>query len=92
MGDLNADFGTVGVHAVDQLFERLLLLVIPQAQAIRADATVRRDIGHLDDNQADTTDSAAGVVHKMPIVRHTVGGRILTHRRHHHAVFEFEIF
>ena len=92
VGDLNADFRAVLMHAGDDFFKHIALFVVPQAQAVWRNAAVGRDIGHLDNNQTHAADGAGGVMHFVPVVRHTVLRRVLAHRRHHHSVAQREVF
>ena len=50
-----------------------------------------RDADHLGEDQPRSADGARAVMHQVPVGRHAVLGRILAHRREHHAVRDLHL-
>ena len=57
-----------------------------QAGAAGGDARIGGDAGHLRVQEPGAAQSACAVVHQMPVIGRALHGRVLTHRRDHHAV------
>ena len=92
MSDLDTDFGTLGVHAIDDTPKGIGLFIIPKPKTAWRDTTIGCNIGHLNDNQPHTTDGSADIMHIVPVIWHPISGLVLAHRRHDDAVFERQIF
>jgi len=94
MGDLDPDFGAVGVNPVDDPGESRNVLVRPKPQVGIRNASVRFHIRHFHDDQANPADRPAEIMDVMPFVRLAVlgGDGVLHHGRHDDAVFELQSF
>src|SRR4030095_14625725 len=62
-----------------------------QAGAAGRNATLRRNAGHLRENEARPALGALGQMHEMPTRRHPPAGPILGHRRDDDPVLETQI-
>src|SRR5205809_8134315 len=63
------------------LREHLNVPILPDAQVLWTDPSLRKNRGRLRQDESCATDSAAAEMNKMPVVRVSVLARILTHRR-----------
>ena len=84
--DLNARHRAVRLYKFRDACERRDVFFAPETEAARRDAAFRRNRRGLDDDESRAADRARAEMHKMPVIRHAVRGRILAHRRHADAV------
>ena len=91
MGELDCD-RHVGMSAnqFQNLGQRGLVLVRPEAEIVRADAAFRHDSRRLDNQEACARQRKVAQVNRMPIRRAAILGRILAHGRNHDAVAHVE--
>jgi len=69
------------VKEVDDALEAGNMLVFPEAEVLRSDATLGRDSGGFGEYEPGASDGAAAEVDEMPVVRETVFGGVFAHRR-----------
>src|ERR1700760_4396101 len=67
------------------------LFIFPDAQVIRRYPPFRRDSRHLCNDQPCPTHSPAAKMHKVPVSRYSVMGRILTHGRNDDTISQNDI-
>ena len=91
MCKLHAEFGdAVGAAEIVYAFERRLVIVGIHAGAFRRNSPDRSDIGHLAHHQSGATEREAAEMHQVPIVRRSVAGVVLAHRRDDDAIGQCE--
>ncbi len=61
--------------------QRRNVLVLPEAQILRADAAFRCNSSRFGENQAGSADSAAAQVNQVPVVGEAVFAGVLAHGR-----------
>ena len=76
---------------VDDAFPGCFVLGCVQPGAAGRNAALRRNAGHLGDNETRPALGAFGQMHEMPIRRRAVDGPILRHRRDDDPVLEMQI-
>ena len=64
----------------------LNVIILPDAQILRTDASVRQNCSGLSEEQTSAANCAAAKVDKMPVIRISITARILAHGRHRNAV------
>ncbi len=91
MGELDGD-RHVGMpaHGFENPRERRLVLVGPETEVVRADATLRDDGGRFDDEETGSREREVAQMNRVPIRRAAVFGRVLAHGRDDDAVSHFE--
>jgi hypothetical protein len=88
MGKLNAGNCSLFADEAGDGEERLSVAVSPDAAVVGADPPLGADRGRFDHDQPGATDGAASEVNEMPVGRHSVPARILTHGGYEDAVSE----
>ena len=91
MSQLDGGHATLLLREARDARQRLDLPVIPDAEIARADPSLRRHRRCLDDHQRSAADSAAAVMHEMPVRRHAVACRVLAHGRDADAVGQDDV-
>jgi len=74
------------MHALKRGF----VLVRPHARALRRDAPLRIDVGHLGHHQPGGAERERAEVHQVPVIGRAVVGIVLAHWRHRDAVGQSE--
>ena len=92
MGELDAQLGALGVHQLDDGRERIALVIIPQAQVLRADPAFRHHAGGLHDHPTCTSARERTVVHQVPGDRDPIllVNNVLAHRGYPDAVADLQ--
>ncbi len=92
MAELDGDLRVgLGVDEIDDALPGRLVLGRVEAGAAGRDAPLRRDAGHLGEDEAGAALGALGVVHEVPVRRRAVDGAVLRHRRDHDAVLQAHV-
>ena len=86
MSELYASERTLRFHEAHDARQRVALRIVPQAEAIRRNATLGLGMRDFGKDDARAADRARRKILKMPVVGHPVVRRILAHRRHHDAI------
>jgi hypothetical protein len=73
---------------VDAALEAGNVRIVPDAEIAHRAAAATLDLGRFHDHQPRAARRIAARVHQVPVGRKALLGRILVHRRHHHAVLE----
>src|SRR5260370_557215 len=67
------------------------VLVGPDGEILRTDASLGKNGGCLSQDEAGATHRATPEMNEMPVVRESVAARILTHRRDEHPIGKRQI-
>ena len=90
VGELNAGHGALRFDERRDAGEHGDMLVLPDAQVVRRDASFGRHGRCLSDHHRRTPDSATAEVYEVPVSGKTVNAGVLAHRAHHDAVAQRE--
>src|SRR4051812_31021335 len=71
--------------------QHLDVLVVPDAEILRTDASLGKHGGCLSQHQSGATNRATPEMNEMPVVSVSVAARILTHRRDEHPIGKRQI-
>jgi hypothetical protein len=86
VGQLNSGNRALRVYEAGYSGERLDVLLAPDPHILGSNPTISGNSRRLYDGQSDSACGSAAKVHQMPIVRQSVVGTVLTHRRHHDPI------
>jgi hypothetical protein len=86
MRQLDAGDGTLAVNEFSDARQHFDVLVFPDPEVSRCNASFRAHRGRLDHYQACSADCPAAQMNQMPIVGEAILGGILTHGRHGNPV------
>lgn len=90
MGQLDADVCALLVDELRELLQPGDVLIAPDAEVLRRNASLRGYRRRLHDKEADATDRTGRVMHLVPVVHlaRFVAAGVHAHRGHHDAVLE----
>src|SRR5213594_2916942 len=71
--------------------QHLDVLVVPDAEILRTDASLGKNGRCLSQDQSGATHRATPEMNEMPVVRESVVARILTHWRDEHPIGKLQI-
>src|SRR4051812_41546189 len=71
--------------------QHLDVLVVPDAEILRTDASLGKHGGCLSQHQSGATNRTTPEMNEMPVVSVSVAARILTHRRDEHPIGKLRI-
>ena len=86
MGDLDAGNGPAARDDLGEAGKECLMLIVPQAEAMRGDAAGGGDMGRLGEDDARTAGGAGAEMLDVPIAAEPIFGAVLAHRRDDDAV------
>jgi hypothetical protein len=86
VGQLDAGHRTMLFQESANASQWLDVLIKVQSAIGRANATLGRNGGRFDNHQASSPDRSRTQVHKMPVIKKTILGGILAHRRYSNAI------
>src|SRR5437764_9330740 len=79
------------MNKTDDSTQHLDVLVAPDPEILRTDASLGKNGGCLSQHQSGATNRTAAEMNKMPVVSVSVATRILTHRRDEHPIGKRQI-
>jgi hypothetical protein len=88
VGQLNASNSSLAVDKFRNAFQRLDVLVFPNSQIARGNATVRGDRRRFNYDQGDSADGSTSQMNQMPVIGKPILGAILAHWGHGDAIAE----
>src|SRR5262245_18393853 len=88
MRELDADRAPSGFDEGRSPLKDIDMVVIPNSQILRADASVGCDRGGLGEDQGGAADGATPEVNQVPVVRESVLAVVLAQRRHDDSIGE----
>jgi hypothetical protein len=91
VGQLHSGYASLFMNKTNDSAQHLDVLVAPDAEILRSDATLGKNSGCLSQHQSGASYGAAAEMNEMPVVRESVVARILTHRRDEHAIRKRQI-
>jgi hypothetical protein len=91
MGQLHSGYASLFMNKTDDSTQHLDVLVAPDSEILRTDATFGENSRCLGQDQSGATDRATPEMNEMPVVRESAAARILTHRRDEHPIGKRQI-
>jgi hypothetical protein len=89
MGQLHSGDASLFVNETDDPTQHFDVLVVPDTEVLRTDASLRKNGRCLSQDQSGTTYRTAAEMNEMPVVSVSIVALILTHRRDEHPISKF---
>src|SRR5690554_2729616 len=86
MGDLNTRHRTGRLDRRGDFSQLFSLRIIPDAKAVRCNATFWRNTSSLNNNKPAATTRQTGVMNSVPVIGHALLRHVLAHRWNSNAV------
>src|SRR5437016_1578933 len=86
MGQLHPGYAPLFMNEIYDSTQHLDMPIGPDAEVLRADASLGENGSCLSHYQPGATDCTAAEMNEMPVVRVAVAARILAHRRDEHPI------
>src|ERR1700690_2068785 len=91
MSQLHSGYAALFMNEANDPRERFNMIVLPDAEILRADTSVGKNGSCFGEHQSGATDGAAAQMDEMPVVRVSIGAGVFAHRRNKHAVRKCDI-